>query len=79
MKLYGIAKKTTIGYGHGDNETAYAIRPIFIDHKEIMPPIFQDINVASKFIKDNNLYDCRVVILDLDNSICDKFEYPSIT
>ena len=73
MNVFGIAKKTTIDYGHGDSETVYAIRPIFIDNKEIMPPMFRCLEMANEFIRIYNLYDCKVIELDVDISTYHKF------
>lgn len=72
MKLYGIATKIRQVEGHGSYDEFFAIKPVFIDHKEQIPPFFYKEEEASQFIRDNNL-NCKVieitVVVERMNSI----------
>ena len=60
MKLYGIATKIRQVEGHGSYDEFLAIKPVFIDRKEQIPPFFYSNEEAAQFIRDNNL-NCKVI------------------
>lgn len=60
MKLYGIATKIRQVEGHGSYDEFLAIKPVFIDRKEQIPPFFYSNEQAAQFIRDNNL-NCKVI------------------
>ena len=62
MKLYGIATKIRQVEGHGSFDEFFAIKPVFIDREEQMPPLFYNMEEAEQFIQDNSL-SCKVIEL----------------